>query len=113
MKKTTSAHHSLVIFTHGGRPTGEPSPDPTADTRQTTRGGGLVGAGLVGAGRLDMRSELPKLVSCRQIQEELGVTRATAEAVMRQLEKIRFPGSRRVYVRRRDVDRLIEESTTR
>jgi len=60
-----------------------------------------------------MRSELPKLMSCRQIQEELGVTQATAEAVMRQLGKIRFPGSRRVYVRRRDVDRLIEQSTLR
>ena len=58
-----------------------------------------------------MRAELPELMSCRQIREELGVTRAIAEAVMRQLEKVRFPGSRRVYVRRRDVGRLIEEST--
>lgn len=52
-----------------------------------------------------MRAELPRLMTARQIQEELGVTRATAEAVMRQLRKVRFPSSRRV------VDRLIEEST--
>ena len=58
-----------------------------------------------------MRSELPNLITSRQIQEELGVTKATAEAVMRQLGKIRFPGSRRVYVRREDVKRLIKEST--
>ena len=70
-------------------------------------------AGPTTATRPDMRSELPKLVSCRQIQEELGVTKATAEAVMRQLNKVRFPGSRRVYVRRRDVNRLIEQSTLR
>ena len=60
-----------------------------------------------------MRTELPMLMTCRQIQEELDVTRATAEKVMRQLPKTTIPGSRRVYVRRRDVLRLIEESTTR
>ena len=65
------------------------------------------------AGRVDMRAELPRLMSCRQIEEELGVTRAAAEAVMRRLEKIRFPGSRRVYVRRADLRELIEEATFR
>ena len=52
-----------------------------------------------------MRAELPRLRTARQIQEELGVTRATAAAVMRQLRKDRFPSSRRA------VDQLIEEPT--
>ena len=65
------------------------------------------------AGRLDMRTELPALVTCQQIQEQLNVTQAAAYKLMRQLGTIRFPGSRRVYVRRDDVHRLIEESTTR
>ena len=60
-----------------------------------------------------MSAELPKLITRKQIQEELGVTKATAESIMRQLEKVRFPGTRRVYVRRTDVDRLIKESTVR
>ena len=68
---------------------------------------------MTGAVRPDMRSELPGLITCQQIQEELHVTRAAAESVMRQVDKIRFPGSRRVYVRRDDVHRLIEQSTTR
>ena len=65
------------------------------------------------AGRLDMRTELPALVTCQQIQEQLNVTQAAAYKLMRQLGTIQFPGSRRVYVRRDDVHRLIEESTTR
>ncbi|MCY4087079.1 MAG: hypothetical protein OXG37_09420 [Actinomycetia bacterium] len=68
---------------------------------------------MTGADRPDMRSELPGLITCQQIQEELGVTRAAAESVMRQLKKIRFPGSRRVYVRHDDVRRQIEQSTSR
>ena len=65
------------------------------------------------AGRLDMRTELPALVTCQQIQEQLNVTQSAAYKLMRQLGTIQFPGSRRVYVRRDDVHRLIEESTTR
>ena len=65
------------------------------------------------ASRPDMRTELPALVTCQQIQEQLNVTQAAAYRLMRQLGTIRFPGSRRVYVRRDDVHRLIEESTTR
>ncbi|MCY4086066.1 MAG: hypothetical protein OXG37_04065 [Actinomycetia bacterium] len=50
-------------------------------------------------------------MTSREIQEELGVTRATADAIMRQLGKTRFPGGRRVYVHRQAVYRLVEEST--
>ena len=70
-------------------------------------------AGGPAAARLDMRAELPALVTCQQIQQQLGLTRSAAYRLMRQLETIRFPGSRRVYVRRDDVHQLIEEATTR
>ena len=60
-----------------------------------------------------MRTELPSLITCQQIQEQLNVTQSAAYKLMRQLGTIQFPGSRRVYVRRDDVHRLIEESTTR
>jgi hypothetical protein len=55
--------------------------------------------------------ELPKLLDCRGIQRELGVKRATAEAVMRQLPKVQVPGLRKTYVRREDVLRLLDEWT--
>jgi len=42
---------------------------------------------------------------------ELGVTRAAAERVMEALPIVRLPGLRKVYVRRGDVARLLEEST--
>ena len=43
------------------------------------------------AGRLDMRTELPALVTCQQIQEQLNVTQAAAYKLMRQLGTIQFP----------------------
>ena len=57
------------------------------------------------------RLELPQLLDCRGIQRELGVKRAAAEAIMRQLPKVVVPGLRKVYVRRDDVLRLVNEST--
>lgn len=55
--------------------------------------------------------ELPTLLDCRGIRDELGVSRAAAEAIMRQLPKVVVPGLRKVYVRREDVLRLVEQST--
>lgn len=55
--------------------------------------------------------ELPQLLDCGGIQRELGVKRAAAEAIMRQLPKVVVPGLRKVYVRRDDVHRLVTEST--
>ncbi|MCY4085351.1 MAG: hypothetical protein OXG37_00295 [Actinomycetia bacterium] len=52
-------------------------------------------------------------MTAQQIQQELGTTKAAAYSIMGQLDKVRFPGTRRVYVRRDDVLRLIERSTTR
>jgi len=44
----------------------------------------------------------------RMISEELGVSPAAAEKIMRQVEKIHVPGLRKVYVRRVDVLDLLD-----
>jgi hypothetical protein len=59
------------------------------------------------------RSWLPRLIDQRGIAEELGVTRAAAEKIMRQVPKVHVPGLRKVYVKRDDVLRVIEEGTRR
>jgi len=56
-------------------------------------------------------SDLPKLLDCRGVMDELGIKRATAEAIMRQLPKVTIAGHRKVFVRRSDVRRYIEERT--
>jgi hypothetical protein len=53
---------------------------------------------------------LPKLLDCKHLRDELGITRAAAEAIMRQLPVIEPPGLRKVYVKRTDVLRLLEDS---
>ena len=58
-----------------------------------------------------MTEPLPELLDAKALQAELGVTRAVAEKVMRQLPIVTFPNVRKVYVRRDDVRRLIEERT--
>jgi hypothetical protein len=55
--------------------------------------------------------ELPTLLDQRGIMEELGVTRAAAEKIMRQVTKVHLPGLRKVYVKREDVRELIDEGT--
>jgi hypothetical protein len=54
---------------------------------------------------------LPDLLDAKRLQRELGVTRAAAEAIMRQLPIVQFAGLRKVYVRRSDVTRLVDERT--
>ena len=63
------------------------------------------------AGR-DVES-LPELLDAKRLQAELGVTRAVAEKVMRQLEVVQFEGVRKVYVKRSDVEQLLLERTFR
>ena len=60
-----------------------------------------------------MRSprELPKLLDCRGIRDELGVSRAAAEAIMRLLPKVEVPGLRKTYVLRDDVHAGVEKWT--
>jgi hypothetical protein len=44
---------------------------------------------------------------------ELGVTRAAAEKLMRQLPVVQFEGLRKVYVRRADVAAYLDAHTFR
>jgi len=59
-----------------------------------------------------MNAPLPALIDCRGLQEELGVKRTAAEAIMRQLPKIKIDGCRKVFVRRADVGRYLSERET-
>jgi len=54
---------------------------------------------------------LPELLDSKRLQAELGLTRAVAEKVMRQLPIVTFPDVRKVYVRRSDVARYLEQRT--
>jgi hypothetical protein len=56
---------------------------------------------------------LPELLDAKALMAELGVTRAAAEAIMRALPVVQFDGLRKVYVRRGDVAKLLEERTFR
>jgi hypothetical protein len=58
-----------------------------------------------------MGEPLPELLDAKHLATELGVTRAAAEAIMRQLPVVQFEGLRKVYVRRGDVRRLLEDRT--
>lgn len=50
-----------------------------------------------------MTDRLPELLDCKALRAELGVTRAAAEAIMRQIPTVQIDGLRKVYVRRYDV----------
>jgi hypothetical protein len=54
---------------------------------------------------------LPELLDAKHLAAELGVTRAAAEAIIRQLPIVQVPGLRKVYVRRPDVEQLLERCT--
>lgn len=58
-----------------------------------------------------MSERLPELLDAKGLQAELGVTRAAAEAIMRQLPVVQIEGLRKTYCRRSDVARLLEERT--
>jgi hypothetical protein len=58
-----------------------------------------------------MADGLPQLIDAKHLAAELGVTRASAEAIMRKLPKVEIDGLRKVFVRRADVQRLLEAST--
>lgn len=59
-----------------------------------------------------MSERLPELVDAKQLQAELGVTRAAAEKIMRWLPVVRFEDLDKVYVRRADVVRYVEACTS-
>jgi hypothetical protein len=54
---------------------------------------------------------LPQLLDCKSVMAELGVTRAAAEAVMRQVPAVVFPGLRKSYCRRDDLRALLHQHT--
>ena len=58
-----------------------------------------------------MNESLPELLDAKRLQAELGVTRAAAEKVMQSLPIVKLPGLRKVFVRRPDVERLLEQHT--
>jgi hypothetical protein len=58
-----------------------------------------------------LSQRLPELLDAKALMAELGVTRPAAEAVMGRLPVVQFEGLRKVYVRRGDVRRLLEERT--
>lgn len=52
-----------------------------------------------------------ELVDNAAIRRWLGVTESAAEAMMRRVPKVNLPDLRKVYVRRRELERLIDENT--
>ncbi len=52
-----------------------------------------------------------ELVDNAAIRRWLGVTEAAADAMMRRVPKVNLPDLRKVYVRRRELERLIDENT--
>jgi hypothetical protein len=54
---------------------------------------------------------LPELLDAKRLQAELGVTRAAANALMRNLPVVQIEGLRKVYVRRTDVARYLDRRT--
>jgi hypothetical protein len=59
----------------------------------------------------DGRETLPELLDVKGVQSELGVTRAAAEAIVKQCDVIAFAGLRKTYVKRADVLELVRRST--
>jgi hypothetical protein len=65
-----------------------------------------------------MTDALPQLLDCRGLMAELGVKRATAEAIMRDIARdgdgIIAPETiRKCFVKRDDVNAWIEQNTKR
>jgi hypothetical protein len=54
---------------------------------------------------------LPELLDARHLAVELGVTRAAAEAIMRQLPVVQIEGLRKTCVRRSDVAAYLKAHT--
>ena len=57
------------------------------------------------------RERLPELLDQKRLGEELGVKHATVEAIFKRLPKVAIPGHRKLFVRRTDVELLLEACT--
>jgi hypothetical protein len=60
-------------------------------------------------GRVSER--LPQLLDAKALIDELGITRAAAEKIMRQIPTVQIPGLRKNYCRRADAQQLLESCT--
>lgn len=58
-----------------------------------------------------VKNPLPRLVDRADLRAELGVSRAVADAIFRELPTVHVPGVRRCYVRAADVERAVERWT--
>ena len=58
-----------------------------------------------------MSEPLPELLDCRALRTEMGISRAAAEKIMRQLPSVIVEDLRKTYVRRDDVRRYLEQRT--
>jgi hypothetical protein len=58
-----------------------------------------------------LTDRLPELLDCKALRAELGVTRVTAEAIMRAVPTVQIAGLRKVYVKREDVRRYLDAHT--
>lgn len=58
-----------------------------------------------------MSERLPELLDSKALRNELGVSRAAAEAIMRRLPVVEIEGLRKIYVRRSDVAAYLESRT--
>ena len=56
-----------------------------------------------------MSATLPRLMTVRQIQDECGVSRHIAEAIVRRCRKVEIPECRRLLVRRDDALKALDE----
>jgi hypothetical protein len=54
---------------------------------------------------------LPELLDAKRLQAELGITRSSAEAIMRPLPVVKVEGLRKTFVRRSDVSAYLEAHT--
>jgi hypothetical protein len=52
-----------------------------------------------------------RLLDCAGLAREYGIGRTAAEAIMRRIPKVIIEGLRKTYVKREDVQRVIDEST--
>jgi hypothetical protein len=62
-------------------------------------------------GSRGVTERLPELLDCKALRAELGISRAAAEALMRQIPVVTITGLRKVYVRRDDVHRYLDSRT--
>ena len=58
-----------------------------------------------------MTEPLPALLDCKALMAELGISRASAEKIMRQVPSVVVPGLRKSFVRRSDVAALLDSCT--